>query len=85
MRIEVVFAVFFMICISCSCIQKPGRPDAPLCTVTSENGECTDVRGDFVLDHAQLLCTSVDGYSTLERYVDQLELKVRDLERRCKR
>jgi hypothetical protein len=84
MKNAALYAILFISFIACSCIRKPHRPDAPLCTVDEIHGECTDARGDFFLDHAHLLCTSLEGYSTLERYIDELELRVKQLERRCK-
>lgn len=84
MKIETALGVFFILCTSFSCVSKPGRPDAPLCTVDSNHGECTDARGDFILDHSNLLCTSIEGYGTLENHIDKLELYIRKLERGCK-
>lgn len=78
------FAIFFLIfSLTSSCIPKPGRPAAPLCTVTSKEGRCTNAQGNFTTDHSDLLCTTIDGYSVMERYVDTLELKIREYERRC--
>lgn len=76
---------FILLLVSCSSCRPNGlpRPDAPLCTVTTETGECTDERGDFNLPHAQLLCTSLDGYTVMEKYIDDLEKEVIRLRRNC--
>lgn len=81
MKIELIFAVFCTLLASCSCIQKPGRPDIPICTVTSVDAQCTNAAGDFRTSHNDILGTTIDGYQIAENYIDQLELKVRELER----
>ena len=48
-------------------------------------GDCRDSRGEFQEDPRLLLCTNPFGYSLLENYIDKLELRVKELERRrCK-
>jgi hypothetical protein len=67
---------------SCSsCVRKPGRPDIPVCTINSIDADCTDLRGDYKVSHGEILGTTIDGYGVAENYVDQLELRVRQLER----
>jgi hypothetical protein len=85
MRIEIIFAGFFILCTAASCVSKPGRPDSALCTVTEEGGDCTNRIGDFKEPHHRLLCTNLEGYAMLEDYVDALELEVRRLRRECRR
>lgn len=76
-----VFVVLFMILIGVSCVSHPHRPDAPLC---GPSGDCVDASGEHQEDQRTLLCTTPQGYSSLETYIDKLELRVRTLERRCK-
>ena len=83
MKSSRLFAVVSMIFTSVSCHTVPNRPDAPICGVTTEGAQCVDVRGDFNDTHANMLCTTLEGYSKLESYIDTLELRVRDYERRC--
>jgi hypothetical protein len=59
------------------------RPDAPLCTVENGVGKCTNSAGDFDIDASLLMCTDIDGYSTLEKHIDELEKEVIRLRRRC--
>lgn len=81
----VVFILFSFLLVSCSSCRPNGipRPDAPLCTLTQTEGECTDARGDFTIPFEGMLCTSTDGYLTLEKYLDDLEKEVIRLRRRC--
>jgi hypothetical protein len=76
------FAVLFTILIAVSCVSSRHRPDAPLC---GSSGECHDSRGEHREDTRTLLCTSPLGYAAYEDYIDKLELRVRELERRCKK
>lgn len=62
------------------------RPDAPLCTPLSSDREwwgCTDSRGDYNEPVDNLIGTTLEGYASLEKYVDDLERENRDLRRRC--
>lgn len=74
-----------LVAVSCSSCNPNGipRPDAPLCTVTNQHGECTDDRGDFFEKHQNLMCTTLDGYDAVELYVDNLEKEVVKLRRNC--
>lgn len=76
------FAVLCTILIGASCVSNPRRPDSPMC---GAGGDCNDSRGAFNEDPRLLLCTTPLGYSRLEDYVDKLELRVRQLERQCKK
>lgn len=84
-RIEWALALFAALLVGCSACHPNGmpRPDAPLCTVSNETGECTDSRGDFNIPYPGLMCTSLDGYLTMEKYLDDLEKEVIRLRRRC--
>jgi hypothetical protein len=84
-NINFAFIAFFILVVGCSSCRPNGipRPDSPLCTVTSLEGECTDARGDFTEPHSNLMCTTLDGYLTLEKYVDDLEKEVLRLRRNC--
>lgn len=81
MRSLKTFAALSMILIGASCVSHPHRPDSALC---GANGDCRDSRGEYQEDARLLLCTTPQGYSALEDYIDKLELRVRTLERRCK-
>lgn len=76
---------FILMLVGCSACRPNGipRPDSPLCTVNETSGECTDSRGDYEIPYEGLMCTSLDGYLTLEKYVDDLEKEVIKLRRRC--
>lgn len=73
-------AVLFTILVAASCVSHPNRPDAPMC---GHLGDCHDGRGDFNEDPRLLLCTTPDGYSYYQNYIGRLELRIRQLERRC--
>lgn len=73
-----------MICLAISCQTKPNRPDSPVCLHNSTGWVCTDSRGDFNETENNLVCSTLDGYSAMERYVDALELRIRKLERSCR-
>lgn len=77
--------IFFILLVGCTACKPNGfpRPDSPLCTVTSEHGECTDARGDYKEEHKNLMCTDLNGYLVLEKYVDDLEKEIIRLRRRC--
>ena len=77
---EISVALFMILTIS-SCVSRPQRPDAPLC---GSDGSCIDSRGEHQEDSRLLICTTPLGYSSYEDYIDRLELRVRELERRCK-
>jgi hypothetical protein len=84
MRIAVCSVSVLLLLAACSCIRKPGRPDSPLCVFLSEASiwECEVASGQTSVETPEnLMCTTIEGYSTLERYVDQKEARVRELER----
>lgn len=73
------FAVLFMSLIALSgCVSNPKRPDAPMC---GHLGDCINGSGEFQTDPRLLLCTDPIGYALYEDYIDQLELRIRQLER----
>ena len=74
-----IFRLIVIFVILSSCVSRSGRPDSPLCGNT---GDCQDSRGQFQEDARLLLCTNPLGYSNLEDYIDKLELRIRELERR---
>lgn len=77
-----IYVVLFTTLITgSSCVSKPQRPDSPLC---GSGGDCRDSRGEHQEDPRLLLCTTPLGYSSYEDYIDRLELRIRELERRCK-
>jgi hypothetical protein len=77
-----IFVVLCTTLILASCVSGSHRPNAPLC---GSSGDCRDSRGEFQEDPRLLLCTTPFGYSLLEDYIDKLELRIRELERRrCK-
>ena len=75
------YVVLFTTLTVASCVSKPSRPDAPMC---GPSGDCQDSRGEHQEDPRLLLCTTPLGYSSYEDYIDRLELRIRELERRCK-
>ena len=76
------YVSLFTLLIVVSCVSGSNRPDAAMC---GSLGDCHDSRGDFQEDPRLLLCTNPFGYSLLENYIDKLELRIRELERRrCK-
>ena len=81
---ETLFAACCLIYLGTSCVSKPDRPDAPICLHNSDGWVCTDSRGDFKEQENNLVCTSIAGYSSLEKYIDVLELKIRQFERTCR-
>lgn len=77
------FVVLFTTLITINgCVSKPHRPDAPMCGST---GDCRDSRGEHQEDPRLLLCTTPLGYSSYEDYIDRLELRIRELERTCRK
>ena len=80
MRSLRIFDALFITLIGVSCVSNPRRPDAPLC---GPNGDCRDSRGEYQEDPRLFLCTTPRGYSELESYIDNLELRIKTLERRC--
>lgn len=65
------------------------RPNSPLCTPllgggnTATEFECTDSRGDFREPIVNVIGTTLDGYSVLEKYLDDLEKENKKLRRSC--
>lgn len=93
MKTVALYVSVLFLCLACStaCERKPGRPNSPLCLFLSQAGiwECEDGSGRTTTEEPEaLICTTIDGYQTWERYVDQKELRVRQLERelaQCRR
>jgi hypothetical protein len=84
MNKETLLGVLFTILLGTSCVSKPNRPDSPLCLYNSDGWVCTDSNSDFPETENNLICSTLTGYSSLERYIDALELRIRQLERRCR-
>lgn len=84
MKTKIPFVVFCTIFLATNCVSKPNRPDSAICLHNSDGWVCTDSRGDFPETENNLICSTIDGYSSLSKYVDQLELRIRQLERQCK-
>lgn len=78
------YVKLFIILLGVSCVSKPYRPDTSVCLYNSDGWVCTNASGDFRQEPNDLVCTTLPDYSVLERYVDQIELRLRKLERRCK-
>lgn len=77
--------IFVLTSCAATCNRKPGRPNSELCTWMSEAQvwECEDASGRTRSeDPIVLMCTTIDGYAALEKYVDAKEAKIRELERR---
>jgi hypothetical protein len=84
MRSALSFAKIFILLLGISCVSVPNRPDYPVCVSGTNGWMCTDASGDFPEEATNLICTTGIGYTTLERYISELELRIRKLERRCK-
>ena len=78
------FVKLFTLFLGVSCVSAPHRPDAPVCLFNSDGWHCTNRGGDYREQESNLVCTDLSGYAILERYVDEIELRLRKLERRCK-
>lgn len=77
-----------LLCVSNTCLRKPGRPNTEHCYWLNEalTWECQDAFENTRAEEPNnLACTTIDGYVTLERYVDSKEKKVRELERELAR
>jgi hypothetical protein len=74
-------ALFMILGLVSSCVSNSRRPDAALC---GHLGDCQNAAGEFQVDPRTLLCTDVSGYAAYEDYIDKLELRIRQLERRCR-
>lgn len=85
MRDATSFAKLFIMLLGVSCVSKPGRPSAPICLANSDGWVCTDNSGDYREQESNLVCTDYVGFAAYQRYVDQIELRLRKLERRCKK
>jgi hypothetical protein len=83
MRNVTSFAKIFILLVGVSCVSKPSRPDSSLCLANSDGWFCTNSGGDYREQESNLICTDLSGYAALERYVDQIELRLKKLERRC--
>lgn len=86
MQTVILYAAVLSLCLACSsCWNKPGRPNAELCTWQFERQiwECEDVYEHTRIenDYGGLMCTTIDGYLKLEKYIDEKEAKVRELQR----
>lgn len=78
-----IYVALFTILIGISgCESMPHRPDAAMC---GSSGDCVNSAGEFQVDPRILLCTDPHGYGAYEDYIDRLELRIRELERRCRR
>ena len=84
MKTGILYAVCFTIFLGAKCAYKPNRPDVAVCLHNSTGWMCTDSRGDFPQNENQLICTTFAGYSESVRYVDQLEKRIKELERLCR-
>lgn len=93
MRTGMLYVSALLLCLVSSgfssCERKPGRPNAELCTWQSEGQfwECEDAFNNTRPENnsGHLMCTTLDGYLILEKYIDEKELRVRDLERELSR
>jgi hypothetical protein len=84
MKTGIIYAVCFTIFLGAKCAYKPNRPDVAVCLHNSTGWMCTDSRGDFPQNENQLICTTFAGYSESVRYIDQLEKRIKELERLCR-
>ena len=84
MKTGIIYAACFTIFLGAKCAYKPNRPDVPICLHNSNGWICTDSRGDFSENENNLLCSTFTGYSESIRYLDQLEKRIKELERSCR-
>jgi hypothetical protein len=84
MKTGILYAVCFTIFLGAKCAYKPNRPDVAVCLHNSTGWMCTDSRGDFPQNENQLICTTFAGYSESVRYIDQLEKRIKEIERLCR-
>ena len=82
--------MLILVLFSCSSCRKQGRPNAELCTKMADSSwECEDAYGKVRIlreeEEGTLLATTPSGYASLERYVDGLELKIKELQVNCRR
>ena len=84
MKTGIIYAICFTIFLGAKCAYKPNRPDVPVCLHNSYGWVCTDSRGDFPENDNNLICTTLTGYSESIRYLDQLEKRIKELERSCR-
>lgn len=86
---NVSFVLVLLALAACSsCIRKQGRPNAELCLYLEEAKvwECEDSFGKITVENeGNLIATTVHGYTILERYIDGLELKVKELQTQVNR
>jgi len=83
MNLKTFAAIFTLFLAISGCVSKPHRPDASMCGAT---GDCINSQGEYHEDPRLLLCTDPFSYSLLQDYIDKLELRIRELERRrCKK
>ena len=86
MNVRSFAALFIIFSLVSGCRSRPNRPDASLCVVIVENGhvygDCENSAGEYREDYKRLLCTDPDSYGRLERYIDDLELRIRNCGRR---
>lgn len=90
----VSFVVCCLILISCQTQPIKGipRPKVPICLIDVEDfsraicGFGSDEREeDFSIDSRDLIGTTGQGYQDSESYVNQLENRIRQYQRRCKK
>ena len=84
MKTGIIYAICFTIFLGAKCAYKPSRPDVPVCLHNSYGWVCTDSRGDFPQTETELICTTFPGYSKSIEYLEQLEKRIKQLERSCK-
>ena len=80
--VNVLSLLLLTSCIS-SCERKPGRPAASMCTFMEDDfWECEDSFGNIRKEQPEnLVATTWNDYTILEKYIDSKEKKVRELER----
>ena len=87
MRTAMLYVSVLFLCLACStsCERKPGRPNAELCTWQFERliWECEDAFENKREESnpGNLAATTWKDYLILEKYIDDKELRVRQLER----
>lgn len=75
-------AALCTILIVSGCVSNPKRPLVPMC---GSAGDCLEGDTETMENPSTLICTIPSGYSRYENYIDELELRIRNLERNCKK
>lgn len=73
------FGLFVVVLTSCQEFQRPEVvKKVPICiNLTNGVSACKDHTGEYDLDSEGLIATTPEGYATMEKYIDQLEARLK--------